>query len=406
MACYLTSLRKTDCTGCEACVQVCAVRALRMIEDAEGFRYPEVDESRCVHCNACQRVCPKVNMPPFSTDGKQVFGGYAKDEKIREASTSGGAFSVIAEAWCRDAEKCVIFGAAANGLDVAHTYVTSIQGIDIFRKSKYLQSVIGDSYKQVRDFLREGYRVLFSGTPCQIAALRAFLGKEAEDLNLLTVEVVCEGVPTPLYIHKFAAWLGNRLNGEVKTIDYRYKDGHRWDFQVIQASLQNSTRGTFKWKQDRWFNPFWSIYLQHLMSRPSCGECSFARPERGADITVGDLWGVHLYCPDLYGGNGGSSFIAANTAKGRAVFETAKTALVWRELKVSDALKYHGPMRRPVAASPNRAAFMADVAAMPYKALCRKWAKRPTLKLLFQKYVWGNRQKVWLWNLLNKKNLD
>ena len=401
MACFLTSRKKADCTGCEACVSACATRALRMVEDAEGFRYPEADEARCVRCGVCRRACPQANPPALHSGDRLVFGGYAKDEAVRDASTSGGAFSAIADVWCGDGDRCAVFGATAKGLDVAHAFVEDFREVRRFRKSKYLQSVVGDSYRQVRAFLREGRRVLFSGTPCQVAGLRAFLGREADDANLLTVEVVCEGVPTPLYVRKFCAWLGRRQDGEVTALDYRFKDGRRWDFQVMQASLQNPTRGTFKWKQDRWFNPFWSIWLQHLMSRPSCGECPFARPERGADVTLGDLWGVHLYCPDLYGRNGGSSLVVANTAKGRAALVAARAQLNGRELAFADALRYQGPMRRPAGADPRRAAFMADVASMPYEVLCRKWAKRPTLTLLFRKYVWGNRQKVWLHELLH-----
>lgn len=403
MSSYLTSRRKPDCTGCEACVQACALHALQMVEDEEGFRYPKVDHAKCVHCNACLRVCPMENPLPFHAEERVAFGGYAKDAIIRQGSTSGGAFSVISASWCRG--EYAIFGAVATGLDVVHECVTDIREIDRFRKSKYLQSRVGDSYCRVREFLREGRRVLFSGTPCQIAGLRTFLGKDADHVNLLAVEVVCEGVPTPHYIRKFAAWLGQRHGGEVIDIDYRFKDGRRWDFQVMQASLQSPTRGTFKLKRDRWFNPFWSIWLQHLMSRPSCYECPFARPERGADITLGDLWGVHLYCPDLYGRNGGSSLVVANTAKGREALDFARAQMLGRELDFVTALRYQGPMRGHITQNPQRAAFMQDLAAMPYEELCHKWAKKPTLKLLFQKYVWGNRQKVWLWNLLNRDHL-
>lgn len=153
-------------------------------------------------------------------------------------------------------------------------------------------------------------------------------------------------------------------------------------------------------KIDRWFNPFWSIWLNHLMSRPSCYKCSFAEQGRTADITLGDLWGVHLYCPELYGKNGGSSLAIGNTEKGTEVLKAAEQYMYGHELVFEDALKYQSPMRKHIDDNPLREAFMSDLESdMSFTEINRKWAKRPTLKLLWQKYVWGNRQKVALWNL-------
>lgn len=369
-----------------------------MVADDEGFRYPVIDVAKCVNCGKCRNVCPASNKPQRYESPVRTFGGYVKDENVREGSTSGGLFSALAEAWC-DADT-IVFGAESIGLEVRHSWVRYGDGIGKFRKSKYLQSEIVNSYREARQFLLEGKRVLFSGTPCQIAGLKKILGNRPQD-NLLTVEVVCEGVPTPLYIKKFAAWLGKQLRGNVTKIDYRYKDGRRWDFEVMQATLENPTSGTFKWKQDRWFNPFWSIWLQHLISRPSCYECPFATRERVAEITLGDLWGVHIYCPDLYGKNGGASVVFCNSDKGSQVLELVRKSLYGRDLPLETAIRYQGPMRNHIAANDRRGECMEDIKTMPYKVFVKKWAKRPTLKLLAQKYLWGNRQKVWFRNLFH-----
>ena len=397
--CYLETQNKTHCFGCEACVQACVVGAITMVVDGEGFRYPAIDVAKCVNCEKCRKVCPASAMPQRAVSPVRTFGGYATDDKVRGKSTSGGLFSALVDAWC-DTDT-IVFGAETVGLEVRHSWVRYGDGIDKFRKSKYLQSEIGDCYCAAKQFLSEGKRVLFSGTPCQIAGLKKFLGDRLID-NILTVEVVCEGVPTPLYIKKFADWLGGRLGGKVTEIDYRYKDGHRWDFQVMQVSLESPTGGTFKWKQDRWFNPFWSIWLQHLISRPSCYKCPFATRERVADITLGDLWGVHLYCPDLYGRNGGASVVFCNNDKGSRALELAVESLHGRDLVLEVAIRYQGPMRNHIAVNERRSECMEDIKKMPYKQFVRKWARRPTLKLLVQKYLWGNHQKVWLWNLLRK----
>ena len=159
-------------------------------------------------------------------------------------------------------------------------------------------------------------------------------------------------------------------------------------------------------EKDRWFNPYWSIWLQHLMSRPSCYECPFTTKERQADITLGDLWGVHIYCPELYGNNGGASLVVCNTQKGREMWQNARTSFAGHELDFETALKYQGPMRKHIDPNPERGECMRDLAdpKMSYLDVCKKWAKKPTIKLLFQKYVWGNRQKVFVWNLRNKNH--
>ena len=365
-----------------------------MIEDDEGFRYPVINLDTCVHCGQCRAVCPIKHMPPRHSDDKYVFGGYHRDEAIRETSTSGGAFSAIIESWC-DADY-VIFGVESVILDSRHSYTENKAELDKFRRSKYVQSRIGNAYKEARHFLRQGKKVLFSGTPCQIAGLYSFLRNTPAD-NLLTIEVVCEGVPSPLFMRRFDEHVQDKYGAPICALDYRFKDGKRWDFEVMRVHLKGRT-----FKTDRWFNPFWSIWLQHLMSRPCCYECRFSNTSRCADITLGDLWGVHLYCPELYGSNGGSSLVVCNTKKGKDAFGAAQHLMSGHELRFEDALRYQAPLRQSIPENRRRAEFMKDLLNLNYEQIVRKYSTSPTLKLLFNKYVWGNRQKVFLWNLIRK----
>ena len=375
-----------------------------MKEDAEGFRYPQIDETLCIHCGLCRKVCPHSQPPTPHQHAQIAYGGFHKNAVIRDQSTSGGAFSAIVESWCDT--NYVIFGAACDGLEAIHQYVTNKDDIVKFRKSKYTQSHIGTAYADARTFLKQGRKVLFSGTPCHIAALKSFLRHKEYD-NLLTVEVVCEGVPSPLYIRKYSEHLKKKYDSRVENIDYRYTDSShlrstekisrgRWDFQVMKTQLQNGK----SIKKDRWLNPFWSVWLQHLISRPSCYQCPFASKARNADITLGDLWGVHLYCPDLYGRNGGSSLIVCNSQQGIKTWEKAREHMHCRKLDFPTALKYQGPMRGHIAANQQRERCMEDLRSLNYCAFNKKWAQKPGLPLLWQKYVWGNRQKIWLWNLI------
>lgn len=420
---YLNDANKEACYGCEACVQICPKAALTMREDDEGFRYPELNPQSCISCNLCHKVCPKENMPTRYSKDKYVFGGYIKDEKVRFESTSGGAFSAIVDAFCD--VNYVIFGAETKELEVWHSYITDKSELSKFRKSKYSQSKMGDSYQEVRKFLKDGKKVLFSGTPCQIAGLRAFLRNAPQD-NLLTVEVICEGVPSPLYVRKYESFLKRKLGAVISNLDYRYKGKTllgkaKWDFQVMKINSARKSGGRWDFEmmrttamikktnreliieKDRWFNPFWSIWLKHLMSRPSCYECPFATIERTADISLGDLWGVHIYCPELYGENGGASLAVANTEKGKMILKKAEAQMFGHELQFKEALKYQSPMRKHIDFNPKREQFMADLKSnMGFEDINKKWADKPSVKLLWQKYIWGNRQKVWLWNLLNR----
>ena len=403
MSTFLDDSNKSHCFGCEACVQVCGKAAITMEEDQDGFRYPLINVAKCVDCGVCRKVCPYDNMPQRFGEDKYVFGGYSLDMNIRFESTSGGAFSEIVNAYCD--ENYVIFGAEADGLEVFHGFITDKCALGRFRKSKYSQSKIGTAYKDAKRFLKEGKKVLFSGTPCQIAGLKAFLGKSNQE-TLLTIEVVCEGVPSPLYIRKLDEHIQTKYGAKIKSLDYRYTGKSLlskglWDFEQMRIMTEDKKTELTK---DRWFNPFWSIWLKHLMSRPSCYECAFTNRERVADITLGDLWGVHLYCPELYGNNGGASLIIGNTEKGKSIIADAAKNMYGHELKFEDALRYQGPMRKHIPDNPYREEFMADLRSdMSYKQITEIWADRPSIRLLLQKYIWGNRQRVFVWNMFHEK---
>lgn len=374
-----------------------------MEKDDEGFDYPKIKLEECTHCNNCHNSCP-FEFPVEKSDEKQTaFGGYVTNSKIRSESTSGGAFSAIVENWCD--ENYAIFGATADGLNVYHTFITDKNNISLFRKSKYIQSTIGSSYADVRNFLIKGKKVIFSGTPCQIAGLKAYLNPLEFD-NLLTIEVICEGVPSPLFMKRYNEYFENKNGSKISSLDYRFKDMKsfdnngkgKWDFQVMLITLEDGTEK----KIDRWINPFWDIWLNHLMSRPSCYKCPFTTKERVADITLGDLWGVHLYCPELYGDNAGASLIICNTQNGKKVLDMSKHDFYGHDLDINEAIKYQSPMRKPIDYNNDRVEFMEDIKIMDYEELCKKWYNKPSIKLLFSKYIWGNRQKIHLWNLKNK----
>ncbi|MCQ2485350.1 MAG: Coenzyme F420 hydrogenase/dehydrogenase, beta subunit C-terminal domain [Clostridia bacterium] len=391
---YFISGDKSDCFGCEACVQICPEKAVIMKSDEEGFRYPVINKELCVNCGVCEKVCGKQRIVEENIEKKYVFGGHIRDSEVLAESTSGGAFSAIVNSWCK--KDYVIFGAETEGLKVKHSYITDKNEIKKFRKSKYSQSIIGTAYTDAKNFLKEGKKVLFSGTPCQISALKSFLGKEYD--NLLTIEVICEGVPSPIFIEKYVEFLKKKTGSDVLSVDYRFKKIRKWDFQVMKVDFAD---GKTRMK-DRWFNDFWVIWLNHLMSRPSCYKCPFTTANRVADISLGDLWGVHLYCPELYNRDKGASLVVCNTLKGKEAVKEAENIMDGHELDFETALKYQSPMRKSISFNPDRDNFMKDlVSDMDYIDLCKKWGKHPSIKLLWQKYIWGNRQKMFVWRVRN-----
>ena len=183
---------KSQCCGCNACVQRCPKQCIAS-EDEEGFLYPEVDEAICIDCGLCENVCPVINQADARIP-LQVYAAKNTDEKIRMHSSSGGVFSILAEQTIKQGG--VVFGARFDeNWEVKHDYTETIDGVSVFRGSKYVQSKTGDTFKQAEQFLKQNRKVLFSGTPCQIVALKRYLKKEYE--NLLLVDFICHGVPSP-----------------------------------------------------------------------------------------------------------------------------------------------------------------------------------------------------------------
>lgn len=389
---FLVSQEKKECFGCEACIQSCEYGAIAMAADEEGFRYPQIDPTKCVSCGRCKSVCPYPQRPLKQHKLYTAFGGYHRDPYVRKESTSGGAFPAIANAWCT--AEYAIFGATQEGRTVFHTYITDKTEIHRFQKSKYKQSVIGSAYSDAKTFLQNGKKVLFSGTPCQIAALKSYLG-DGKWENLLTVEVLCEGIPSPLYLEKYSEFLRSRYGCGIQTLDYRNKDMPRWDFNVMRIELENGKSIYI----DRWFNPFFALWIGGFMSRPSCYGCPFVATTGAADLTLADLWGIHIHCPELYDKNKGTSLVLCHTPKGISALASAKEWLLGHELDVSNILSYQKRLRLPIDTNPQREEFMRDLIALDYRSIHRKWVKPPTVSLLWSKYVWGNRQKIFMWNL-------
>ena len=305
-----------DCCGCHACASVCAHGAITMQSDTEGFLYPVVDKSACADCGLCEQVCPVIHQAS-PTQPLNVYVARNNNEVIRRQSSSGGIFTLLAEAVIR--EGGVVFGAKfGEEWNVVHASTETLDGLAAFRGSKYVQSAIGNTYKEARNLLRQGRKVLFSGTPCQIAGLRRYLRKDYD--NLLAVDVICHGVPSPMVWQRYLDEM--RMKGDITDISFRDKSNswNRYDFRLRYTSPVTGANGSScekEFKQLFAENTYMRGFLADLFLRPSCHSCPAKGPKGVSDITLGDYWGVEHEHPD-WDDDKGSSVVIVHTEKGTA----------------------------------------------------------------------------------------
>lgn len=372
-------VNKEDCCGCCACAQKCPKHCITMTEDDEGFLYPKIDESLCVDCGLCNQVCPIQNAFSPQTPIK-VLAAYNEDEEIRKESSSGGIFTLLAEKMID--EGGVVFGAEFNvQWEVILAYSETKEGLAQFRGSKYVQADVKDTFRQCERFLKAGRKVLFSGTPCQIAGLRRYLGKDYE--HLLTVDVICHGVPSPKVWRKYlyeVRWNTapktaiRRLLEKVpfcsslkplpliKGISFRDKsDGwkkFRFVLELAEASAegkQSSVLSSIKTIDEPFYeNVYMKAFLQNLDLRPSCHHCRAKSGMSNSDLTIADFWGIQTVLPEM-DDDLGTSLILVNTAKGKQIIE--KLPMRSSFISKTEALRGNPSWRQSVKPHSQRSYF-------------------------------------------------
>ena len=281
------------CTGCEACANICPKNCISMVENAEGFLFPHIDNSKCVSCGLCEKACPVLNPIPIhkTQEDVKVYALIHRDEDVRSHSSSGGAFSAIAEYVLEQGG--VVFGAAFDEkFDVCHICVDKAEELYKLRGSKYVQSRIGDTYRQAKEKLQQGRLVFFTGTACQTSGLLGYLGRDYE--NLITQDLICHGVPSPLAWRKYIRLSQRRAKSPVEHIFFRDKKfgWHNWHVNFRFRS------GESRYLDQR-SDMMVSAFLTGSCSRKSCYDCPFKQKYRLADITLADYWGIEKIAPEL-----------------------------------------------------------------------------------------------------------
>ena len=317
---------KYDCCGCEACAQRCAHNAISMKRDKEGFLYPIIDPNKCTKCDICEKVCPVINQK-LPSEPIKTYAAKNKDEIVRLQSSSGGIFTLLATKTINNGG--VVFGAKFDEQwKVVHDYVETIEDLAKFRGSKYVQSRINDNYIKVERFLKQGRQVLFSGTPCQIAGLKKYLIKEYK--NLICVDIICHGVPSPMVWQKYKAQFELSYTS---SISFRDKSNSWKTYEVVVSKDQKEVI-----RETVGQNVYMKIFLSDLCLRPSCAICPAKDGKSKSDITIADFWGIQHIHPE-FDDDKGCNLVLINSEKGLNFFNKLECDKI--ESDFNTAIKYN-----------------------------------------------------------------
>lgn len=348
------------CTGCYACVNACPKSCIRMEENAEGFWYPQIDTEQCIRCGRCEKACPVLSELPNSKTEKdiRVYAVKHRDEKIRLNSSSGGAFTALAQTVLEHGG--VVFGAAFDeNYDVRHIFVESEEELSRLRGSKYVQSRIGNAYRQAESFLKEGRPVYFSGTACQTSGLLSYLGRDYD--NLYTQDLICHGVPSPMVWRKYLEYHQTLERSGIQKIFFRDKS-HGWHNWHLSIDFKNGTHYAQSQFQDKMI----VSYLRGKSSRLCCYDCKFKQKCRSADFTLADYWGIQDIAPDLDDDKGVSSCYV-NSPKAQRLFAAARSRLDVQELDLETAVAGNLAMIESERLPANRDEFLKEMREKPFE---------------------------------------
>ena len=367
--------QNNNCTGCSACYAACAKGAISMVPDAEGFAHPQIDSAKCVNCGLCVKACPVLAKLPPRTP-LAVYAAKAKDDELRLKSSSGGVFSLLARAVI--AEGGIVFGAGFDHNDwhVMHKPAENEEELEDLRGSKYVQSEMGDVFRRVKDELAKNRKVLFSGTPCQIAGLRLFLGKEYD--NLLLVDIICHAVPSPLAWRKFlekrlAVAYTDRAGGlrDIMRISFRRKNCG-WKRYSLSLRFANDN----EYLKDLTEDTFLRGFLSELYNRQSCHNCRCRELKSGSDLTIADYWRVHEKLPEM-DDDRGTSLVLVNTSKGECAFRSVDGMVNAVASDYEDAIRTNPAIIRSSPANKKRSLFFKSVHMSDFDRLVVRLLRRP-----------------------------
>lgn len=339
---------KEQCCGCGACEQICPKHCIALIDDNEGFLYPRIDEQKCIQCGQCERVCPSNYIDYIDDKIKNAYVGFAKDNNLRIDSSSGGVFGLLAKSIIE--EHGVVYGAAFDrDYSVHHIRVDNKNDMFQLQESKYLQSRIENTFQQVKEDLNSGRTVLFSGTACQVAGLKRFIG--TKNGKLLAVDILCHGVPSPLIWKLYLNYLAEQYHSQISQVHFRNKrDG--WKHYAIDIQFRNNTNYHVPHNSDIFIQTF----LSNVCLRPSCYHCQYKKLNRLSDITLGDAWGIKKIMKEL-DDDLGTSIIISHSELGESYLRKISSMMMIKRGEVDLFVPPRSDSRVSVPRNPKRNQF-------------------------------------------------
>ncbi|MEW9094594.1 MAG: Coenzyme F420 hydrogenase/dehydrogenase, beta subunit C-terminal domain [Clostridiaceae bacterium] len=348
--------KKENCCGCSACYNTCPKQAISMKEDEEGFLYPVIDQSLCVDCGKCTKVCPLIQSGNYKHNSiPEFFVAKHKSEEVLMKSTSGGAFTAISDEILRLGG--VVYGADYDHeFRVMHKRAENEEQRNRMRVSKYVQSNLGDVFKQIKTDLTNGKIVLFTGTPCQIAGLRGFIGDSPLVKNLYLCDLICYGIPSPLIWDDYKNILEKEYGGKLVDVKFRSKIAG-WSRKKSNESFLFKTSNSENFHHD---GRFYQLFFgKKTIIRPSCGKCLYTDIHRSSDITIADYWGIEKYAPEWMDAKG-VSLIITNTSKGEELLMKCSTTLKYEKRAKEESLEEQQRLSGPIEFPKDRKEFWEE----------------------------------------------
>lgn len=368
---------KETCCGCSACKQACPTNAISMVEDERGFLYPMIADDKCVDCGLCKKVC---NFTAFIDEeiAPDCYAVRHKDESEVRTSRSGAAFMALADFVLE--QNGVVFGAEfVDPKTVIHKSENTKNGVDKFKGSKYVQSDMGDCFTECADYLKDGKVVLFSGTPCQVHGLLSFLNNKCILMEkLITVDIVCHGVPSQKLWREYVAEMEWRHKLDIVSANFRNKELFGWkDHKESFVFSDGTTTTTTTWS---------TSFYNHVMFRESCYECPYTTPYRNSDITIADYWGIEKNAVE-FDDDKGVNLLLIHTEKGQEVFEKISENLFYRKTNLATSMQPN--LQHPSEKGSGYECFWRDYG-------------RLSTKKFFAKYFFVNNRVLFIRRVINK----
>ncbi len=344
---------KVNCSGCEACLNICPKNCITMVEDDEGFRYPKVDKEKCINCHLCEKICPILNKYKSNNKGYLVYGAINKNKKILRRSTSGGVFYQLAKKVIEE-KNGVVFGVRFDADNNAvFDYAEDMDKVIQFLGSKYVQARVGNIYRKVKECLENKKTVLFSGCPCQVAGLKSFLRKDYD--NLYTCDFVCEGVPNEKLLNIFKEHYEKKYHSKIKNINFRYKK-YGWKYFGYLLTFENNKKLYLPRNEVNYMNMLFGL----IYVRPSCYECKFRELNSGSDFKLADFWEVNNSRNTKYNFYGVSHFLI-NTKKGEELFKGIEKEIDLYESNLDEIKKLNNTFNTQVFDNKGKHEFLKKI---------------------------------------------